>query len=173
MKNTGSNTERRDELLKTIDARLRHMAMYMEEGKPVDFLLPKTMLAFRNMNIPELGIFRISSPSTLNAKQTPKLHDKIEEIQELLDAAKSHCAKKRMKKSLSETNKGLRRTIRMQKLTIAGFARRYQEQESVIESQSRKLKVFHERNSLLTKEVRELRGSKKFGAMRIVDPEES
>lgn len=172
MKSTGSNAERRAELLKTIDERLRHMAMYMNEGKPIDFPLPKTMDAFRNLNIPELGIFRISSPSTLNAKQTPKLSNKIEEIQEFLELAKVHKPNKKIKKSLSETNRELRRKVRKQKLTIAGLARRYQEQESVIENQGRNLKIANERNSVLTKEIRDLRGEKNSGALRIVDPKE-
>lgn len=172
MKNTGSNAQRRNALMDTINARLRHMATFMEEGRPADFHLPKTLLEFRNMNIPELGIFRISSPATLNAKQSPKLREKIDEIRAILDVAKSYRAKKKATKSLSETIRDLRRIKRKQAVTIAGLAGRYQQQESVIESLNRKLRIANDRNSLLTKELRELRSPKKPGALRIVDPDE-
>jgi hypothetical protein len=145
----------------------------MEEGSPIGFPLPKTMLDFRTMNIPELGIFRISSPATLNPTQTPKLQTKIEEIKDLLDAAKIHRAKKKIKKSLGETIDELRKEKKNQVLTIAGFARRYQEQESVIDDLSRKLKIANERNSLITKELSEVRGAKKTRGLRLIDPEGS
>ncbi|MEX3962804.1 hypothetical protein AB4Y42_11390 [Paraburkholderia sp. EG286B] len=73
MKASGSNEERRNALLATISARVRYIREYLGTGEPAGFQLPATMLQFRKMDFPELCIFPIESPSTLNAKQNPTL----------------------------------------------------------------------------------------------------
>jgi|GEM_PF-5968365 len=173
MKSIGSNEERRKALVDTIDARLREMKSFMAMGKPVGFLLPNTMLQFRQMNIPELGIFPISSPSTLNAKQNPRLGKKIEEIFRQLEEARSYVPGRIPKApSLSEINRQQRRQLREQKLTIAGLSRSYHEREHELEKLVRELATANRKFAKITEELNDLRRVKGGGALRIVSRED-
>ncbi|WP_146144192.1 hypothetical protein [Paraburkholderia sp. BL25I1N1] len=160
MKTRGSNEECKVAMKKTIKARLTLIDRFLTGEDCDGFIPPRSVSEFRRMNIPQLNIFPIGSPSTLNVKQTPHLRDEILDVFDRLAKLNDIRHKKRItpkRPTLSEENRRLRRAVRSGKLTIAGLAKSYAEFGSQIDILKKQLKAASAERDKLRLENSELR----------------
>lgn len=134
LKATGSNSDREAALRATLKKRLDEIERVLDGDKNAalnEAQIPKTLEELRFLSVPELGIFSIGSPSTLNRKQSPHLRDLIDWAQDTVTRCKLYRRRPVVKRlSVTARNKLLARRLRRQKLINASLARALHEVEN-------------------------------------------